>query len=69
MENELFDVGDVVWLKSGSPAMTILNTRRDTNATACQWFDKNDLKEGRFDKRQLTKEKPKGDSPRAVFKG
>jgi uncharacterized protein YodC (DUF2158 family) len=48
--------GKVVYLKSGSPAMTV-----GYNSSAgwkCQWFVGTELKEGYFDTEQLTETKP-----------
>jgi uncharacterized protein YodC (DUF2158 family) len=52
-------VGDVVQLKSGGPAMTINRVLSD-QSFACQWFDKDGaLKNGMFQSAQLKKFEPR----------
>ena len=36
---EIFEIGQIVRLKSGGPKMTIKGA--DADAWACQWFDRN----------------------------
>ena len=36
---EIFEIGQIVRLKSGGPKMTI--KAKDNDAWACQWFDRN----------------------------
>lgn len=51
-------VGDVVQLKSGGPAMTIQQVHSD-RSVFCQWFDKEGaLKQGSFQPQQLQKVEP-----------
>ncbi|MCW3120420.1 MAG: putative small protein [Chitinophagaceae bacterium] len=51
-------LGDVVWLKSGGPAMTI-NGFNANNAFVCSWFVENKADSASFFAVALTKEKPK----------
>lgn len=53
---EDYKVGDVVWLKSGSPKMVIDYVKE--NSCICVWFDNNKRVEGNFQKNTLTKEDP-----------
>jgi uncharacterized protein YodC (DUF2158 family) len=41
--NPVFDVGDVVVLKSGGPGMTIESVNRTTGKAGCCWFDCSDI--------------------------
>lgn len=53
-----FEEGDVVYLKSGGPAMTITEVG-DGDSVLCNWFCKNDeLKAQAFIKSSLTKSNP-----------
>jgi uncharacterized protein YodC (DUF2158 family) len=52
-----FKPGDVVRLKSGGPAMTVMHEDTLGNA-ACQWFEKNQLKSGSFPEAVLEAAKP-----------
>lgn len=57
-----FQEGDVVYLKSGGPAMTITELTEE-DESFCEWFDKNqELQNGSFKNTTLTKDNP---SPRA----
>lgn len=51
-----FKIGDVVWLKSGSPKMTITFVGNSKNQTyyECNWFDDNTVKRSRFVEATLT---------------
>lgn len=52
-----FQAGDIVYLKSGGPAMTIRWINQDE--CVCDWFINNqDLKSDRFLGTSLTKENP-----------
>lgn len=42
----MFQIGDVVQLKSGGPKMTVESM--DTDGVKCVWFDKNDSKAAVF---------------------
>lgn len=54
-----FQEGDVVYLKSGGPAMTITELS-ENHISYCQWFDKNlELQGSSFNNRVLTKEDPR----------
>lgn len=54
-----FQEGDVVYLKSGSPAMTITELS-DESKSYCEWFDKNQEIQGTsFKNTSLTKEDPR----------
>lgn len=48
--------GKVVYLKSGSPAMTV--GYENSQGWRCNWFVGTELKEGYFDTEQLTETKP-----------
>lgn len=51
-----FQVGDVVTLKTGGPAMTIRDTPHDARtAIICQWFEGDELKNWAFPKEMLVK--------------
>ncbi|MEP2508480.1 MAG: DUF2158 domain-containing protein [Reichenbachiella sp.] len=49
--------GKIVWLKTGSPAMTVkfLNQREEW---LCTWFVGQEVKEHSFTQEQLTEEEP-----------
>ena len=49
--------GDTVYLKTGSPAMS-LNSEVRPNVYLCQWFVGKKLINGHFRLEQLTKDKP-----------
>lgn len=49
--------GMVVYLKSGSPAMTVGNEMSNSN-WQCSWFHGTELRQGTFHARQLTDKKP-----------
>ena len=51
------EIGTVVWLKSGGPAMTIRYEKNNSYWVA-NWFDGNAVKEGDFYEYQLTEENP-----------
>lgn len=55
-----FEAGDVVWLKSGGPAMTIrwIEEEYGTVTAFCDWFVGTTEKSGKYDPVQLTKTKP-----------
>lgn len=57
--NLKFKNGTVVWLKSGSPAMTINAFHLTTKKYVCLWFIDNSLKEGFFKEEALTDIDPK----------
>ncbi len=48
--------GKVVYLKSGSPSMTV--GAETSHGFKCQWFVGSELKEGYFMQEQLTETKP-----------
>lgn len=51
-----FQEGDVVYLKSGGPAMTITELTEE-DESFCEWFDKNqELQSGSFKNTTLTKD-------------
>jgi uncharacterized protein YodC (DUF2158 family) len=53
-----FIQGEVVYLKSGGPAMTV-EEAHDANSSYCVWFDKKQEYKGEvFYDEMLTKEKP-----------
>jgi uncharacterized protein YodC (DUF2158 family) len=43
----MYEVGDVVRLKSGGPKMTVTEVNRPN--VVCSWFDGNELSYGTFD--------------------
>lgn len=51
MADESIQVGAVVQLKSGGPAMTVQSIK-DTNVV-CQWFEKDQLEVGAFQTHSL----------------
>lgn len=55
---ETFEIGDVVYLKSGSPAMTIQNMSVGKSRIRCVWFNGKDNKSELFAAANLTKTKP-----------
>ena len=50
-------VGAIVWLKGGSPKMTVREVRSD-DEWRCDWFDGNKLVTGFFKNDQLTTKNP-----------
>lgn len=53
------ECGDVVWLKSGSPAMTVIGlTNGSETAYDCQWFEGGNTFSGTFEEVALTTEDP-----------
>lgn len=54
--------GDVVYLKSGGPAMTINGKSKMGTEWSCAWFVDNNIKSADFRPDALTKENP---TPRA----
>lgn len=67
MENtiEKFAIGTIVYLKSGSPAMTVggyeknHETKIETGNVSCQWFWEDRVNQYFFPHETLTSEKPK----------
>ncbi|SDH21751.1 YodC family protein [Pelagibacterium luteolum] len=53
-----YKLGDVVKLKSGGPAMTVVSEAGNDNKIDCQWFNEDrsryELANGRFDPSALT---------------
>ena len=49
--------GDVVWLKSGGPSMTVYAAEKNT--ARCDWFENNEHKQATFRIGQLTDEAPR----------
>jgi uncharacterized protein YodC (DUF2158 family) len=43
-----FQVGDVVRLKSGGPAMTVTKTGFGADMVLCEWFEEGDAKQKSF---------------------
>lgn len=52
-------VGDVVYLKSGGPAMTVHRIIVDRDNAECAWFQDDELKDYIFTQDSLTKENPR----------
>lgn len=59
--SEKFKIGDVVWLKSGGPPMTIIeDTVAATSIVGCMWFNRADcLLKGNFLTKTLIRVKTK----------
>ena len=55
-EDETFKVGDVVWLKSGGPSMTVTEVGP---MMFCEWFANNVTSSKSFPPDALTKKNPK----------
>ena len=55
-------IGDLVWLKSGGPKMTVRRID-DNNKCACTWFDEKKQCEGTFYLEQLTDQDPNAVTP------
>jgi uncharacterized protein YodC (DUF2158 family) len=57
MSDEKLEAGDVVYVKSGGPAMTLawINDKE----SYCQWFDGNENKGAKFSPKALTKTPPR----------
>ncbi|MRT18134.1 DUF2158 domain-containing protein [Vitellibacter sp. q18] len=53
-----FSNGSVVWLKSGSPAMTIQSFNNHTKRYSCSWFVGTDSKYDEYTEDSLTDSKP-----------
>ncbi len=53
--------GSTVWLKSGSPQMTV-KFKNSKEEYTCTWFIGSEVKEHSFSPEQLTEEKPKSSS-------
>lgn len=65
-----FEIGDVVYLKSGGPAMTVSETGNvdGQNLVVCTWFDGTKNHEGEFKEEQLTKQDTKTIPPASAIK-
>jgi len=50
--------GDTVWLKSGSPSMTVKGLFKNNRFASCDWFDGNKLVSGTFTIEELTNKPP-----------
>lgn len=60
--------GTVVWLKSGSPAMTVVGlTNGSETAYDCQWFVGNVLEAEAFERDVLTKVDPNSSNDSSDF--
>lgn len=60
-------VGDVVWLKAGSPKMVVDYVKE--NSCICVWFDGTKRVEGNFRPDTLTKEDPSHIPPESFKTG
>lgn len=67
--NEQIKDGDIVWLKTGSPAMTVKRKREATGLWICSWFVGSEIKESEFSEAQLIKTDPDANKPLSVFVG
>lgn len=64
-----FQVGDVVYLKSGGPAMTIVDVDSETGFSSVAWFvDGKTVERDAFYHSNLTKENP-NTKPKAPLTG
>jgi uncharacterized protein YodC (DUF2158 family) len=52
--NQKFSNGSIVWLRSGSPSMTIDVFHNPTKRYRCNWFIGTELKYGEFTEDALT---------------
>ena len=57
MTNQEFNIGDIVWLKSGGPAMTVKGENKNDDIL-CTWFANNEPKDHPFVAGQLTNKDP-----------
>jgi uncharacterized protein YodC (DUF2158 family) len=65
-----FTKGDVVYLKSGSPAMTVRgNAWYEDGSLDCYWFLCGEVRHYGFASEQLTKEKPVKKNEYEVIQG
>lgn len=62
MSEPKFSPGDVVFLKSGGPNMTVKNYE-DNHEVVCSWFKDQDLKEKAFPDSMLKKYEPADFAP------
>lgn len=53
-----FKIGSIVVLKSGSPEMTVKKITR--GRILCSWFEKDEIKQGEFQKDMLDKKEDEG---------
>jgi uncharacterized protein YodC (DUF2158 family) len=58
MENKQWKTGDVVWLKSGGPKMTVREKESEGEKIICDWFEGMSPKVGVYLADQLTNENP-----------
>jgi uncharacterized protein YodC (DUF2158 family) len=55
------NVGDIVWLKSGGPKMTVssfISSATGRKEYVCHWFVGGDLRRDRFEEDELTTSDP-----------
>lgn len=55
---EEIKAGDIVYLKSGGPKMTVVSTYVDDSMAECAWFDQNRAEGASFPMEALTKKDP-----------
>jgi uncharacterized protein YodC (DUF2158 family) len=55
--NKKFRKGDLVWLKSGGPKMTVKSSEPDSKYT-CIWFQHGEIQHHTFERVTLTKSDP-----------
>ena len=64
MENKQWKTGDVVWLKSGGPKMTVREKESEGEKIVCDWFEGMEPRVGAYLADQLTDENPtSGNAP------
>jgi uncharacterized protein YodC (DUF2158 family) len=63
MENKQWKTGDVVWLKSGGPRMTVRVKESEGETIICDWFESMTPKVGSYLADQLTDENPSTGNP------
>ena len=64
-----FVKGDVVYLKSGGPAMTVRAEGYGIEEVVCDWFREHEFLHGNFQDAQLTKENPVSKPKHEVIQG
>ena len=57
MKRDSLKIGDVVWLKSGGPSMTI-KEYSEKDYFICNWFENTKIRESKFNANQLCKVNP-----------
>lgn len=58
MASENIQTGDIVWLKSGSPSMTVQWVDNSSGNVSVTWYINGKMERDTFHARSLTKEDP-----------